>query len=312
MIRLSAQIPVRLAGYKWYPTDDGLFRLGPADEDKGYPEFALDVTQWGDLMETSGLYRVYDPFQTEPALFRLLADCDADPPTTSPCDDPESWEPVRKTILEFSNEWGLLSGDGPYERVFVSVVGRLRDALLLWEAVRDDDQDRMQQFVAYSRRSNRWRRVIHYMAEPMLTPESWYGPYRKADLPERARELLHLVMRVQVNKDLQVLPRRIAHNGWEMCLVVPDLNSAIWMQFAQAVVDHKAYRRCDLCGRPFEVAPDVNRKSRKFCSDTCRVKHYQRRQAKARRMRADGQGLRQIAKELDTNPKTVKRWLGEK
>ena len=67
----------------------------------------------------------------------------------------------------------------------------------------------------------------------------------------------------------------------------------------------------DHCGKPFELTPQINRADRIFCTDNCRVKSYQRRRKQAIAMRAEGTALREIARTLNSDLPTVKRWVGE-
>ncbi|MFH1920114.1 MAG: helix-turn-helix domain-containing protein [Planctomycetota bacterium] len=91
-----------------------------------------------------------------------------------------------------------------------------------------------------------------------------------------------------------------------------DLLTALWCQFVLAVAENKQFRRCATCNRPFEVSPEVNRKDRTICSDACRAKAYRRRKASALKLREAGKNLREIAKEIGSDPQTIKGWLQEK
>jgi hypothetical protein len=93
---------------------------------------------------------------------------------------------------------------------------------------------------------------------------------------------------------------------------VPEsLLGAIWLQFALAVDGNRQYRQCEACGRPFEVAPDKARTSRRFCRDSCRVQAHRRRQVEqqgvALRMHAEGKTFKQIAAALGMPVAQVKK-----
>ena len=90
-----------------------------------------------------------------------------------------------------------------------------------------------------------------------------------------------------------------------------NLLDAMKLQLVDAVVERKAYRSCEQCGKPYEVSPQINRSDRVYCSDNCRVKAYQRRRKQAISMRGQGDTLREIAKALNSNVPTVKKWVGE-
>ncbi|GAG22330.1 unnamed protein product, partial [marine sediment metagenome] len=102
------------------------------------------------------------------------------------------------------------------------------------------------------------------------------------------------------------------------CLYIDELAKVLWLQFAQAVAGELDVRLCSTCGKPFDVRGQT-RSDRTFCSNNCKVKHLYHRKSKAKKMRAEGESLREIAratgapsKTLRENLKTIKRWLGEK
>ncbi len=91
-----------------------------------------------------------------------------------------------------------------------------------------------------------------------------------------------------------------------------SLLGALWFQFADAVAGLKDYRRCEVCNTPFEVSPDVNRTSRFYCDNACRVKAYRERRTKAVKMRKRGKTLGEIKKETGSDIDTIKQWLKPK
>jgi hypothetical protein len=88
-----------------------------------------------------------------------------------------------------------------------------------------------------------------------------------------------------------------------------SLLGAIYLQFAQAIHGGRKPRRCHVCGRWFDLAPGLNRKDRETCSGTCRTRAYRERQEEARLLREQGRSLKVIAKQLETNVKTVEKWV---
>jgi hypothetical protein len=91
---------------------------------------------------------------------------------------------------------------------------------------------------------------------------------------------------------------------------VPDcLAGALWVQFAEAVSVGKRYRVCKECGEWFEIPLRGARISREYCSDACRSKAYRGRQERARQLHAEGRPLKEIAREFDTDVKTVRKWV---
>jgi hypothetical protein len=89
-----------------------------------------------------------------------------------------------------------------------------------------------------------------------------------------------------------------------------SLASALWLQFADAVVNDRKYARCLVCEKSFELAPDTARSHKRFCSDGCRVRAYRGKQDLARRLFFEQRkSFEQIAEELDSKAATVKRWI---
>jgi hypothetical protein len=92
-------------------------------------------------------------------------------------------------------------------------------------------------------------------------------------------------------------------------LYVDELVQALWLQFAYVVANQSEVRLCQGCGKPFTTG-DV-RSDKTCCSDSCRQRVCYRRKSTARKMRAEGGKLREIAKAMGTDMKTVKGWLGQ-
>jgi predicted nucleic acid-binding Zn ribbon protein len=103
----------------------------------------------------------------------------------------------------------------------------------------------------------------------------------------------------------------VQNDSIDLVANVFSLTQVLNIQLVMAIVEGKTYRTCDHCGKPYELTPQINRADRIFCSDNCRVKAYQRRRKQAIAMRAKGTALREIAKLLNTDLPTLKRWVGE-
>jgi hypothetical protein len=94
-----------------------------------------------------------------------------------------------------------------------------------------------------------------------------------------------------------------------MPLIFLTLAGAVWLQLAQAVVEHKAFRACLSCRRWFELVPEVNRTSRHYCSEACRSRAYRSRKEKARELHGQGLSVARIAEQLGTTKQKVTAWL---
>jgi hypothetical protein len=147
------------------------------------------------------------------------------------------------------------------------------------------------------------------IASPTVHPDL-LARFRRGDVQGPAADYIARV----VNERLAgaVVPRLVVDHDRgppTLQLMPTTLRSALWLQFGQAVSDNKDYRRCAVCEKYFEVSPPVVRKSRQFCSDACRFKAYRGRQARARQLHVGGKGFKQIAKELNSEPQTVRKWV---
>jgi hypothetical protein len=87
--------------------------------------------------------------------------------------------------------------------------------------------------------------------------------------------------------------RRLEQHTTSVCLSSPDagrltlalrprnLLGALWLQFIQAVEGNAKFRKCAVCGEPFEVSGHRNRGKHAhaiYCSGRCKVAAYRRRQ----------------------------------
>jgi hypothetical protein len=96
-----------------------------------------------------------------------------------------------------------------------------------------------------------------------------------------------------------------------LAIVPRSLIDAIWLQFALAVLENKTYRECEVCGKPFEISPQVARTSRTLCSAACKARAHRQRRDQALKLASQGVAPRQIAKRVGSQLSTVQNWLSE-
>ena len=140
----------------------------------------------------------------------------------------------------------------------------------------------------------------------------WRGSCRTI----RSGPALHC-MQSLINEHLH--HRASPHLLWEQSrdrlglYIVPEgLIGALWLQFARAVERDARFRQCAECTTWFEVAPGRGRTDKQFCSNACRTKAYRKRQAEAVRLHGEGRSLEDIARDLDSDPDTVRGWIERK
>lgn len=245
--------------------------------------------------------RAYAPLTDEPALFRTFADLPATPEVIVAFADRYGMlggAVVRRFLVPDSDEIGIGIGE-PIE-AWRDAIRDIRRVVQTWDRARESDPHRP-----------RWQR-----------PEKVTKVYRSglchnvaAVLRERWRpDVLPNVQRA-INAKLSA--ETSARMLWDreegrlrLHLRPASLLGALWLQLAQAIDGNADYRRCRVCAAWFELHPDRNRTSRAYCGDACRVKAYRGRQARARELRAKGQDMEGIARELGSDVETIRKWTG--
>jgi hypothetical protein len=127
---------------------------------------------------------------------------------------------------------------------------------------------------------------------------------------------LHYVQ-TTINKQLQgrASPRLLWDTNRERLglYIVPEgLVGALWLQFARTVERDSQFRQCAECAIWFELAPGTARSDKLYCSTPCRTKAYRKRQAEAARLHGEGRSLDDIARDLESQPDTVRGWIARR
>lgn len=185
-----------------------------------------------------------------------------------------SLEPTPEAILRFANEYGEIATPGP--------LGTINSLV-------------------------RWEDEIVRMRGKVETADKYIAS-RFANRTAGTKAALELVN--EMLEEVKLSPVAALRGGSiAVHLVCDELLLALNLQLAESILDQKRYRSCELCGKAFELSPQVNRSDRTFCSDTCRVKTYQQRKRRALKMREEGKSLREIVSEIGSDMQTVKGWL---
>jgi hypothetical protein len=288
------------SGYQWLRTQAG------GQERPGNELFLVDA-------KPSTLRRYY-PLEQENGLFRTFA----------------GTEPTEAGILKFANRYGSLGaglmirvapgkepgshrlGHGEPMRAWYSELSDMRELIALWDAARTANHGPLAEVIKWhgsrgvSYESG--REVFDWIAtdrEPELLSQ-----FRQGDLVMPA---LHYLQR-HVNKklaDCGVTSRLLwdrKYTRLSLYIVPNNLIGCLWLQFARAIDGDRQYRRCPDCRKWFETTPHVTRADRVFCSPTCKASAHRKKIAEARKLRAQGLPIREIAKRLETDVKTAKGW----
>jgi hypothetical protein len=327
MAELLLQFPWRVAkaGYSWVHSKPAL----AASPQPG--PFLTD----GRPIGTAGFYVMeYQPLVAFPGLFRVFADTEPSPDGIKVFAD--RFGPLGPDVAmqiplsDQRNAKGVPLGTGESLAHWNEEILTMRLAIDLWEAARDGDVGRLERRIIWTEDGSGIR--IHSHPEladgqvpdpPARVERGWIagthlgddvqGRFVRGDLVKPA---LHYVQS-KVNEKLQgrASPRLLWDKKRERLVlyIVPDgLIGALWLQLARAVERDSRFRQCAECGIWFELAPGTARADKLYCSTPCRTKAYRRRQADAIRLHGDGRSIEDIARELDSDPDTVRGWIERK
>ena len=276
----------------------------------------------------------YQPLAAFSGLFRVFADT----------------EPSRDGIKGFADRFGPLGGDlatpiplsdqpkpkgvplgtGEALGAWNGEILMMRFAVDIWEAARNGDVGRLERVISWTEDGSGVQVSGHaepatgQRPEPPIPVErAWiagthlgddvFGRFVRGDLVKPA---LHYVQsKINAKLEGRASPRLLWDTERERLVlyIVPDgLVGALWLQFARAVERDGKFRQCAECGIWFELAPGTARADKLYCSTPCRTKAYRKRQAEAARLHGEGSSLEDIARELDSDPDTVRGWIERK
>jgi len=293
-------------GYEWYDSDDySMHFIGtPGKNRPKTPEAQRRVRCSGPVEEIENeKFRQYDPFQSAPTMFLEFAEL----------------EYTEEAVLGFTNRYGKLWDhfSGPSLADYCEAIEDLYDAVWLWRGIQQRDEDLLKVYVAWDSAGRlKWKsdfaKPIRHGDEIIHFIDVKQGPrnYKRGDLLGPATDLLDFVINTRPTWVMGIKPVR-RDELVSLELEVDGMLAVLWVQFAVTVAEGKTYARCQHCNRPFELAPQVNRADRLFCSDNCRVKAYQRRKKQVFAMRKQGDALRDIVKATGSDMESVKKWIAE-
>ena len=254
-------------------------------------------------------------------------------------------EPTRDGIVAFANRYGMLGGEASEPRLLPQTKGTyyqvraetletwgreittMRHAVALWSATEDRDIEFLSPFIKWHGTSDGWQRdgvsyvgpqtqfdakpQRFFLASPTRDPETM-ARFQQNDPVLPARYGLHYLINEKL-KTYTSSPRllwdRTHKKPEETVRVVPhSLIAAMWVQFANAIEGNHKLLQCSECRKWFRLSGDRRADSR-FCSNACRFRAYRERQKQARKLYESGTPLREIAKQLGSETKTVKGWI---
>ena len=296
------------------------------------------------LVRASGLWmehrqgRVYDPMREETGLFRNFAELESSPdailafanrygelgegdwglpldfrrarikaPPDTSLDEvrmqrtmPESILPVLKQL---EADGGVV---GDPLSTWRSEIREMADCVELLELIEEKDRAAIAARFRTTGTSARYLGPTSQGPIIVQTPRQFNG----AATLSAALSVLHTRIKQRLTRRLTPRLKIDEKSGKSVLSFSPErLRDVLWLQLAEAMCYERRYRQCEVCAKWFEVAPDVARTSRMYCSTACKLKAYRRRQKEARRLRTAGKSLREIAKAVSAEMETVKGWV---
>jgi hypothetical protein len=301
------------AGYCWYQAQPHQGIEGsPLSRDADNPKMQ---TQWVITGNLSGglptSLQLYSPLITETGLYRRFIEVD-------PYD--------RDSMLAFANTYGLLGiglrvdlrhGStsihmlGEREHRWKEEIEIMRQAVAMWDMCSNNDATALSQLV-HENGAGRWVVTVGdqtEVVEPFLPNPDLFmlgNPIIPAGfvvqrwINDRLKQYTSPQVLYQMDRGERVFRIR----PW-------SLLGAMWLQFALTIDCSRFHKSCKECSRWFEVSTegDGKRVNREFCSDRCKSKNYRRRKTEAIQLKSQGKTIAAIAKQLDTEPSTIKTWV---
>ena len=303
------------AGYEIFSTNELPPKRRPSEEERFLVE---------RLVDDSWITR-YPPLITQTGLFKEFA-------SLHPASEEE--------IVKFAGKYGWLGGPmqvpvfrfkpgesriplpsinpmrqlvGERTTAWEADVATMEHLIRLWDAATKGDQATLAEFLTWDANGDGVRYVGilgHTMIATINYREKFFSNLNAGEL---VRPTLDFV-RTRVNKLLENrgITNRLLwdpnYRRQRVHIVPTSLVAALWLQFAKAIEGDKEYRQCEQCNRWFEVAAE-KREDAKFCQNACRSKAYRERQKTARKLRGEGVAVREIARRLDSDTKTITRWI---
>lgn len=205
-----------------------------------------------------------------------------------------------------SNDWAEL------QREF-QLMGRI---VQLWDFIRTGDDNNLSKHFFW--RSEAGKIGVHYVNKPGGKTKVIASMDQNPEVLERfkpgdLREPAMFYILSVINEKLDALAPRVCGNlenqKVTLHLIPPNLLGGLWLQFAQAVARNPNYERCKVCETWFEVSLQASRKSRLYCSDSCKVRAHLKRKEDARRMHSQGKTLEIISTELGSDKNKILKWI---
>jgi hypothetical protein len=288
----------------------------------GRPTGAGSFRTWPiQPLSSSGLFRVFA--DTEPSRDGIKSFADRFGPL-----GPDIARQIPLT--DQRNAVGVPLGTGEPLDAWRDEILTMRYAIDIWEAARTGDVARLERVIKWKPDGSGVQIAGHpgvpdgqLPDAPARVERSWIASTHLGDdvlgrfVPgDLVKPALHYLQR-KINEKLErrASPRLLWDADRErlgLYIMPTGLVGALWLQFARAVERDSQFRQCAECGIWFELAPGTARADKLYCSTPCRTKAYRKRQAEAVRLHGEGRSIAEIARDLESDPDTVRGWIARK
>jgi len=203
-------------------------------------------------------------------------------------------------VLGFTRRYGLLDADGmcshvrfgytydaeadPDERAerfgqsletWYATIRQLKLAVDLWDASKlptDDDACRTLRRLELAEIPE-----VHGRDPFSVAHAAYFGPgnVRIAFTREDARKAVQALVLAEFDGEVTwSFGRALPHNRDVLELTPESLRSGLWLQFAAALAAESQFKTCEYCGHFYDGS--TARKSKKYCSDSCKSANWNR------------------------------------
>lgn len=191
--------------------------------------------------------------------------------------------PLGESWLVADPETDLIVGGGETVRAWRVSVKMIRNIVSLWKAIRNNDADAM----------------LARLNEEELKDNNIITPAKNQLI-----DMLNRTMMFRVSPGIELQDGKFASS-----IIAKDLYAFMLFQLLNAIVQETDFKRCPVCGTHFAVSTGSTRKSRTYCSTSCKLKASREKKKKALALHKEGLSSKEIAKQLDSTAKTVEGWI---
>lgn len=282
-----------LGNWQVYDSDSGSSSSGKwANYEVTNPRDDWYLVADADLLDNPRGRQPYELFGDSRFLFREFAELETD----------------KDAIRSFANVWGFLQG---YSGAWIQVASKRRDIYgesftiwkteiqnlkrltNLWEAIKAGKTDPIRQFIRmdsgrlnYSNESSEDYPIAvgHLFAGPGLR-EELLSSAEADDFAALGNRLLADFINVEL-RDRTATKLELYNERLETEVNPVGLIGAMYFQFAMAIANETALRRCETCGTWMGIGEGVGRREKRYCSAACQMRAYRRRK-KSKVQRSD-------------------------